>query len=89
MKKLGDTFSISIPPVHAEMTTVHALYFETVLLSLISDTELSTQEKKKKLEGAFKKLESLEKACGGPSSIRAFMHHLILKSSTDIVLGQF
>ena len=58
---------------------------EILLVSLLVDTDLTPQERKKKLESAFKKIAKDEKDVG--SCIKQHIHKAILSETAPIILS--
>ena len=62
---------------------LHSTFHEAMLLSILEDDDLSSQEKVSKIEGIFHKISSLEKKSG--LSVQGRMNeHIVSKASSVI-----
>ena len=92
LKKVCETFSMELDASLAKLITelsAPALgsYFECLLLSLLTDSEMLDSEKRQRIETAFSRMEAHEKNFG-LNALQHLMHKVIRSEAASLVYSR-
>ena len=84
LRKMCDVCGVVPSNMASFMVPALAVFNEIVLLSLVQDKELASEERRKRIEARFKKLEASERAYG---KITPLIHKMILQEASSVITG--